>query len=426
LHVSERPSARPRRARDGDLTSVRARRSIRTPANLRAAQANVGSFLRATRKARRWTQAEVAARARETTPWQLSRAAVSAIERGKNFPGLEAMLALSSVLQIDPKELIERARLSPVPVDVSGLSQQELERQASSSFWAGDFHKALAIYDAIVEMMTLEETADAQAMAVRLARVEIRRATALKRVGALLSAIASAERALSLSRGQPEIQAEAYVVLADLQAQRGHLPLAEDAARRAVELSAGCGPSLRVWAWMVQGRARYLAADYEKAREAFLLARDCALECEDETHLSHIEGNIGSCWVACGELARGQAALERAVAEARARSQPHLEASWTVELGKVALQEGRRDDACKLARAALRIARPLNHALTIFRAEWLLHRWKLHVRPGAPDRLRLSRLRELFLELDQHEGIDEIREYKAAITGGTEHGGYLE
>ncbi|MEE8237532.1 MAG: hypothetical protein V3S67_04375, partial [Gammaproteobacteria bacterium] len=47
-----------------------------------------------------------------------------------------------------------------------------------------------------------------------------RRATTLKRIGALISAIASIERAISLSTRHPAMQAEAYVVLADLQAQR--------------------------------------------------------------------------------------------------------------------------------------------------------------------------------------------------------------
>ena len=86
---------------------------------LEAAQISVGNFLRSTRESLRLTQAQVAAKTRES-PWQLSRAAVSAIERGQNFPGLEAMLALSNVLHIDPKELIERARLTAVvPMDIT-------------------------------------------------------------------------------------------------------------------------------------------------------------------------------------------------------------------------------------------------------------------------------------------------------------------
>ena len=364
----------------------------------------------------------MAGRTRES-PWQLSRAAVSAIERGKNFPGLEAMLALSAVLHIDPKELIERARLSVVPVDVTGLSHDEMEGRASQYFWAGEFNKALAVYDAIVEKMMLEGAGESREAAALLARVEVRRATALKRAGALLSAIASAERALSLSRYDRAIQAEVYVVLADLQVQRGHLPLADDAARRAIELSAHGGLAVQSWAWMVQGRTRYLAQEFDEAREAFLQARRYAMEGADEQHLAHIEGNIGSCWIALNKLEQGRAAIERAVELAKKRGQVHLEASWAVELGKIAITEERLDDARKLAQAALRIALPRDHSLTIFRAEWLLYKLNLRIEPGVQDRRRLTRLRELFLELDQHEGIEEIQEYKAVVLRGTRDGG---
>jgi transcriptional regulator with XRE-family HTH domain len=420
--LAKQPSTRRRRSRATNLSARRDKSVSTSRSDLKAAQVNVGAFLRSTRQSQRLTQAEVAGRTRDS-PWQLSRAAVSAIERGKNFPGLEAMLALSSVLHIDPKELIERARMSVVPVDVTGLSHDELEARASRYFWAGQFHKALAVYDAIVERMMLEDAGDSREAAARLARVEVRRATTLKRAGALLSAIASAERALFLSRHDRSIQAEVYVVLADLQVQRGHLPLADDAARRAIELSAHSGLAVQSWAWMVQGRTRFLAEEFEEAKEAFLQARRCALEGADEQHLAHIEGNIGSCWIAQGELEQGRAALERAVELAKKRGQPHLEASWAVELGKIAITEDRLDDARKLAQTALRIARPREHSLTVFRAEWLLHRLNLRIKPGAPDRRRLTRLHELFLELDQHEGIEEIQEYKAVVLRRTQDGG---
>ena len=55
-----------------------------------AAQTAIGNFLRATRTAQKLTQEQVAAMTKES-PWQLSRAAISAIERGQNFPGMEAM-----------------------------------------------------------------------------------------------------------------------------------------------------------------------------------------------------------------------------------------------------------------------------------------------------------------------------------------------
>ncbi len=268
---------------------------------LETAQSSVGNFLRSTRESLRLTQAQVAEKTRES-PWQLSRAAVSAIERGQNFPGLEAMLALSNVLHIDPKELIERARLTAVvPVDITGLSDRELEDRASQYFWAGDFRQALSVYDAMVHKLALEAP-ERKEVVLQLATLEVRRATTLKRIGALISAIACVERAISLSTKLPAIQAEAYVVLADLQAQRGHLPLAQDAAARSIELCKRANPKRLAWAYMVQGKASYLADEFGAAKQAFLEGREQAATHDDQQHMSHIAGNIGNCCVALGDM----------------------------------------------------------------------------------------------------------------------------
>ena len=106
LMSKERPTSRRPDGSSRKLSKPRSKRKGEDTASLlEAAQLSVGQFLRAARESLHMTQAEVAEKTRES-PWQLSRAAVSAIERGQNFPGLEAMLALSNVLHIDPKELI--------------------------------------------------------------------------------------------------------------------------------------------------------------------------------------------------------------------------------------------------------------------------------------------------------------------------------
>lgn len=406
--ASDRKLSKPHRTTSRRL----AQRKLST---LEEAQLSIGNFLRATRESMNLTQAQVAERTRKG-PWQISRAAVSAIERGQNFPGLEAMLALSNVLQIDPKELIERARLTAVvPVDITGLSYEELEGRASQYFWAGDFKHALAVYDAMLQKVALERPEEPAELATRLATLEVRRATTLKRGGALLSALAAAERAISLSSALPEIQAEAYVVLASLQCQRGHLPLAHDAAQRAIELSRLASAETQARAWMVQGQFLYQSKQYDEARQAFHRAMDCAQLGGDTWHLTHIEGDIGMCWLAQGQREEAIRWLDRAVARAHEQKQPALEASWLVELGKIALAQGQAAQAERLARAALRIAKPGEHYLTIFRAEWLRYRVSQHIRPKRPDRQRLALLGGLYQHLRQLEGIDEIQEFKQGL-----------
>ena len=401
----------PRKARSGKGTS-KGSSPPDEPRRTTLAQQAVGSFLRATRSSRNLTQEQVAAATRGSA-WQLSRAAISAIERGQNFPGMEAMLALSNVLFVDPKELVERARLSTtVPVDISGRSYEELEIQAARHFWAGEFRQSLSVYDAMLEKVALERARQADDTARRMATLEVRRATVLKRAGALLSAIATAERAIALSVGYPDIHAEAYIVHADLQVIRGHLPLASDAAQRAIELTDGAEVKTRGWAFMVKARVLYLSEKYEEARQAFLEAGRCAREADDSRHLPHVEGNIGMCWLGQGRREEAAASLTSAVEMARDNGQPALEASWSVELGKIALTDGRHERADRYALAALEIAEPSEQYLTIFRAEWLRHR--IQVAAGEPmvDRRRLGHLRELFLLLDQHEGIEEVQEFR--------------
>jgi transcriptional regulator with XRE-family HTH domain len=380
-----------------------------------APQQAIGSFLRATRTAQKLTQEQVATMTR-STPWHLSRAAISAIERGQNFPGMEAMLALSNVLYVDPKELIERARLSTaVPVDVTDLSLEQLDQRATQYFWAGDFRQALSVYDAMLEKLALETHHDREWIARKVAGLEIRRATALKRAGALLSAIATAERAISLSVELPQTHVEAYIVLADLQCQRGHLPLAGDAAKRAIELAEQASPRIKGWAWMVHAHVLFLAGEHESARKAFLEARKHATHAGDEQHLTHIEGDIGMCWVELGQIAEARKWVVRAVERARQQSQPALEASWLVELGKIASRQDTLEEADSYANAALRIAKPREHLITVFRAEWLRHRVARRLHPEDPDRHRLAHLRKLYLHLDQHEGIEEVQEFKKTV-----------
>ena len=415
----ERPTIRRQESRARKPSNPRRRKSNRETEHLEAAQVSVGNFLRATRESLHLTQADVAQQT-HASAWRLSRAAVSAIERGQNFPGLEAMLALSNVLHIDPKELIERARLTAVvPVDITGLTDEELESRASQYFWAGDFRQALSVYDAMVEKLALEAP-ERREIVSRLATLEVRRATTLKRIGALISAIASIERAISLSSKLPALQTEAYVVLSGLQAQRGHLPLALDAAERAIALARESNPTRLGWAHMVKGKALFLGEQYRAAKESFLEARRLTEAGHDRQHLAHIALDIGSSCLAMGERAEARRALDQAVAFAREHRQPAVEANALVQLGKVELAEGRPEEAEARAGEALKIAKPLEHALTIFCAEWLRYRIEQHVDPGSAQTARLGRLHQLFLRLDEHSGVEEIVEYRQRMR--TAHG----
>jgi len=107
--------------------------------------------------------------------------------------------------------------------------------------------------------------------------------------------------------------------------------------------------------------------------------------------------------------------VRRAVELARQRAQPTLEASWLVELGKISVQDRRYDEADGFAQAALRLAKPVEHHITVFRAEWLRHRIVKQKDPEQNDRHRLAYLRKLFLMLDQYEGIEEVQQFRKQV-----------
>ena len=129
-------------------------------------------------------------------------------------------------------------------------------------------------------------------------------------------------------------------------------------------------------------------------------------------HLTHIDGNIGICWLGQGRIDDARKWVERAIESARERKQPALEASWLIELGRISLEQDQAEQADGFALSALRIARPREQTLTVFRAEWLRHLVVRHVAPNKADSARLAYLRKLFMQLDQHEGVDEIQEFR--------------
>ncbi len=138
----------------------------------------------------------------------------------------------------------------------------------------------------------------------------------------------------------PEVQAQAYVVLAALLVQLGCLPLARDAADRAVQLSEGAELKVQGWAWIEKGEVLAASKQYAEARKAFLEARRRIRECGDHPHEVTVEGNIGECLRGLGRNDQARARFVKAVelarrygargATARAPRRPTGWSSWQV------------------------------------------------------------------------------------------------
>jgi tetratricopeptide (TPR) repeat protein len=375
----------------------------------------IGKFFRATRKAQSLSQEQLADLARRR-PGHVSRAMISAVERGRHLPGLEVLLTLSQVLHISPSEVLERLELARgESIDASGMSYGELDRQASQCFWSGDPRRAVAYYDTMLSLLQEDLPPDADEALRRTATTELRRGAALRRCGAAVAARGAIERAITLSDGIPEIQVQAYLVLAALLVQLGRLPLARDASERALQLAADLTDvKLQGWAWIEKGEVLAAFGKHAEARDAFLQARKFIKQVGDFHHAIKIEGNIGHCLHELGRFDQARRRYLSAIALARRHKVPASEALWLVELGRLALRERQAPDADACALSALRIAKPLDDLLCCFRAEWLRHLVHHERNPGEPDRHRIAYLKKLYVQLEEHRGVEEIQQFKRA------------
>ncbi|MCP3981304.1 MAG: helix-turn-helix domain-containing protein [bacterium] len=381
----------------------------------------VGSIFRKARESQQLSQAEVAALTRGHSG-QISRAMVSLIERGHHLPGLEATVALSRALHVEPLEIFEHVDLpTSLPPDLAGFDADLLDERAQQCFWTGDYRSALTTYDTIIKLLELDPPHDERLGRIKSAQIEIQRAAALRHLGALTAARSAAERAVSLAEDEPEIQARAYIVLASLLEQRGLRPLARDMAERAVELSRTLGPKLQGMAWIEMGVILESWGKFEEARQAYLQAGTLVRQAGDHNHEIHVEGNIGTCLLGLGHREQARRRMVHAVELSRKYNVSASEAYWLVELGKVDIEDNRVEDVRRLAGEAMRIAKPRGHTLTVFRAEWLLHRLARRTGDASGERHRLAHLRRLYANLHAHGGVEEVREYRHTILDSDGH-----
>lgn len=381
----------------------------------------IGVVLRSAREAQRLSQEQLADLTQEQAGGAVSRAMISAIERGQALPGLEALLSITAVLHVEPAEIFERIKLqgAAAPVDLSGVSVEDLRRRAEQLFWSGDYRSALTVYDTVLERLVLDPPVEPDARRRAEARIEIDRAVTYRECSALRAAEASAKRAVQLARGMSDLQAEAYMVLASLHSHEGFLDLASIEIERAASLAVNEGPRLQGQTWMQKGNILHRLKEYEEARQAFLQARRFALSARDYHDLVRIEGNIGACLFDLGRHAAAGKQFIKAVDLARKHADPAMEASWLVELGRLALHGGALDDADRYASAALRIAKPSEQVLTIFRAVWLQHLIAERRNPADRDRHRLAHLKRLYVRVRNHQGLDVIQEFTRTVLGAS-------
>ena len=374
----------------------------------------VGSFFRDLREKQKLTQDQVAAMTRELG-FPLSRATISATETGRHMPGLDAAAILSGVYREDVRRVIERLDLvDPVPVDLSAESRETLSLRAYDAFKTGHYLRAVHLYVALRDRSRLDPSPDPLEREREVAEVEIRIAAALRQRGALSAAEEAAKRATRLAERHSDLLSQAYGVLATIMRQSGFLALALDFANRSVEVAVGCDDKVQGRAWLGKGNVLFESGRYEEAHAALSSAREKMLRAADPVNLVHVERSLGQALQGMGDVSRARTWLNRSVERARKESLPLLEAHSLTELGRLSLEEGKLDEAEQCALSALRLARPSDHALAIFRGVWLQLRVAERKHPGSEHRDLVASLHKLRARIQEHRGDADLTEFESS------------
>jgi transcriptional regulator with XRE-family HTH domain len=349
----------------------------------------------------------------------VSRSAICDIERGFNMPGVESLVSLCNVLQLDPREILERV-ISPMELvgDVARSSIAELKHRVSLLYWNCQYRAMATVCAALLVRIESERSSEPTERQKLCFRIEISRAAALRRGGRFQAAEAAARRSLYFASGSADFQAESLLALARLHTDQAVFPLAQAESDQAVRLAeVGGSPRVLAFAWAAKAGYLYCTVRLEEAAEACRRARDYSIQARDERIQAGAEGTLGSCLL---DLGHPSAALKRyvsAVELARKGGDRNGEACWQLETGRVALCLEALDEADRRAAAGLSIARSGDSPFLLFRGIWLQHQIARRRNSLKPDRQRVAYLKRLYPRVAGDKSMDVIREFKREILG---------
>jgi transcriptional regulator with XRE-family HTH domain len=384
-----------------------------------SASANtVGAMLRTSRQALGLSQHRVSdLTAEHGIP--VSRSAICDIERGCNMPGVESLVSLCDVLQLDPRELLERVVFPTELVgDVANCSIGEMKRRVSLLYWSCQYRATATVCAALLDRVELERPGEPAERRRLCARIEISRAGALRRCGRLQAAEAAARRSLRFAAGNEDLQAESLIALARLHLDDALVALAQAESDQAVRMAqAGGSPRVLAFAWAVMAGSLHYALRLEEAADAHRRARGFSIQAGDQRIQAGIEGSFGSCLEDLGHPSAALRQYTTAVDLARKGGDPNGEVCWQLETGRMALRLEAPDEAERRAAAALRIARMGDNPLSMFRGIWLQHQIARRRNSRKPDRQAVTYLKRLYPRVAGFKGIDAVREFKREILG---------
>lgn len=310
------------------------RRRFRADDRCSAPERRLGAFLRRVRETLQLSQQELA-QLTAAEPWPLSRAEISALERGAHLPRFEALYTLCRVLHLGPARLIEVA--AAALEDTS-----EPSRPPTSGF-------LLASAGVPTE--------------ARLDRAEEALVQGMPWVAREL-----AEGVYESERDRRETQMRALQILAEAMLQLGRPALAGLLAECALARDQAGDARESAALGLLLARAKLAAGDALGAREVLLKVSRTVAASGEKRMASQLYGLLGECDAKLGNSRRAVAYLQRAIVTGRIAKDLALEALWYGELGRLRARAGQQDQAESCFARARHLTQRAGNPSLLFRA----------------------------------------------------------
>ena len=349
----------------------------------------------------------------------VSRSAVSEIERDRNMPGIESLVALCEALQLEPREILERviARRGIAP-DVAGCSLDDLRRRVQVLYKNGQTRAADSVYVLLAERLEVDTSIEPTERLRLRAHVQLMRSWILANSGHLSPAEAAAKRALHLAAGSEDLQVVALTVFAGIHLNEGLLSLAQSESDWAVRLARANGtPRELSMASNIQACCLFDGARFEEAAEMYRRALEFAVQSGNERPQAINEAAVGACLARLGHPSAARRRYRRALELARKIGEPYCELYVQIETGRLAVRMDELDDADRCAAAVLRMVTAADHPVAVFNATWLRHQVTRRRNTRKPDRHTLAQLKRLYPRASNSLRSEAVREFRSEILG---------
>jgi tetratricopeptide (TPR) repeat protein len=317
----------------------------------------LGNYLHRLRTGYGYSMRRVGERAR-AEGGEIDNSQLSRYEKGICYPSFEKLRVLASVFNVSVQsfsDMVDLETIEPIGGD-DAAGPEELVERGDEALRRGDNGTSFACFERALDLLTDRPTSMDRRRAI--ARVRTSQAVALTRLGRLALAEHELRKALALDDALERDECvRALLALANIQADRGELLLAQIGAQQAAEMARSAG-SKRLEGMALHTLGRLLAdrGRHVEAIDRFRQAQEIYRRCGEAYERLRLRINIGSCFVALDKHREGNRLLRAALQRARREGHRRLEALGWSSLGEACFRRGEHARARQCLRQSTTLA----------------------------------------------------------------------